>query len=142
MSLMNKKGFTLLELVVAVGIFAFAIYGILLLFINSATLDNTNRNKTIATSHAETALEYIRSLGFSTTRQNLCSGKGSWSLPLQTINLSGLNNEEPINITTIPPDCQDCCTTNPLDITVTVTWKDMAQAITRTLALGTSISND
>ncbi len=146
MSLMNKKGFTLVELLMAVAILAFAMSGILLMFINCAFLDQANRNKSIATIHAETAMEYIRSQTFSTIQNNLCTSVVSplvpepvtWSLGPATLNLSGLTSES-INATTT----SNCCSRIPLDwldITVEVKWKDRAQTNERNLKLGTSIS--
>jgi len=145
MSLMNKKGFTLSELLIAAAIFAFAMSGILLMFINCAFLDQANRNKSIAIIHAETAMEYIRSQTFSTIRNNLCTSVVSplvpepvtWSLGPATLNLSGLTSESINAITT-----QTCCSRIPLDwldVTVNVSWLDKGQR-SRSLALGTSIS--
>jgi prepilin-type N-terminal cleavage/methylation domain-containing protein len=141
MSLTNKKGFTLPELLIAAAIFAFAMSGILLMFINCAFLDQANRNKSIATIHAETAMEYIRSQTFSTIQNHLCTSEVppvpvSWSLGPATLNLSGLTNES-INATTT----LICCSKSPLDwldITVKVEWE--AQKKTRSLELKTSIS--
>ena len=141
MSLMIKKGFTLVELLIAAVIFAFAMSGILLMFINCAFLDQANRNKSIAATHAETALEYIRSQTFSTIKSHLCTSEVppvpiSWALDPVTLNLSGLTNES-INATTT----LICCSENPLDwldITVKVEWE--AQKKTRSLELETSIS--
>ena len=139
----SKKGFTLPELLIATAIFAFAISGILLMFINCAFLDQANRNKSIATTHAETAMEYIRSQTFSTIQKYLCTSDVlpvpvSWSLDPATLSLSGLTSES-INATTT----QACCSGNPLDwleITVEVKWKDRAQTNERNLKLVTSIS--
>lgn len=141
MSLMNKKGFTLIELLIAAAIFAFAMSGILLMFTNCAFLDEANRNKSIATIHAETAMEYMRSQDFSTIQNNLCSGgvPTDWNL-LSSLNLSlpsGFTNES-IKATTT----QNCCSESPLNwlvITVEVSWLDKGQR-SRSLTLGTSIS--
>jgi len=142
----DKKGFTLLELVLAIGIFASAMAAILLLFINCAILDNANRNKSIAISHAESAMEYIRSQSFSTNQNHLCSSGNPvpWDVtqtllnpPNTQANLIALTSET-INITTT----QSCCSKDPLDrldVTVNVAWSDRGQR-SRNLALGTSIS--
>lgn len=136
-----KNGFTLPELLIAAAIFAFAMSGILLMFINCAFLDQANRNKSIATIHAETAMEYIRSQTFSTIQSHLCTSEVhpepvTWSLNPVTLNLSGLTNES-INATTTPI----CCSENPIDwleITVRVEWD--AQKKRPFLELVTSIS--
>ena len=136
-----KKGFTLVELLMAAAILAFAMSGILLMFINCAFLNQANRNNSIATIHAETAMEYIKSQTFSTIQNHLCTSGVSpvpvtWSLDPATLNLSGLTSES-INATTT----QTCCSRSPLDwldITVRVEWE--AQNKTRSLELRTSIS--
>jgi len=138
MSLTNKKGFTLPELLIAAAIFTFAMSGILLMFINCAFLEEANRNKSIATIHAETAMEYIRSQSFSTIQNKICLGGAPTSWDLEpTLNLRDLTNEG-INVTTT----QNCCSRNPLDwldVTVNISWLDKGQR-SRSLALGTSIS--
>lgn len=134
MSLMNKKGFTLIELLIAAAIFAFAMSGILLMFTNCAFLDEANRNKSIATIHAETAMEYIKSQSFTTIQNNLCNNNGIWSLTA-ILNPVGLTNEG-INVSCT----QNCCNNlNWLDMTVNVSWFDKGQR-SRSLTLGTSIS--
>lgn len=137
----KSKGFTLLELIIASGIFAFVISGILILFINSSILDNANRNKSIAVSHAETTMEYIRSMHsqdhFDTILNSLCSlgNSTTWDLT-STLNLSGLSNET-VTVTT----SSDCTNSNLtlLDYTVNVAWLDRGQR-SRSLVIETAIS--
>jgi len=137
-NLTNKKSFTLSELIIATAIFAFAITGILQMFISCAFLDQANRNNNIAIVHAETALEYIKSLSFNTIQNNICLNGAPVTWDLQpTLNLRDLTNEG-INVTTTA----SCCSRNPLvwlDITVNLSWLDNLQR-ERSLVLGTSIS--
>ncbi len=153
---MNKKGFTLPEVLIAAAIFAFAIAAILKMFIGCAFLDQTNRNKGVATTHAEFVMEdimeYMRNNTDSDPLASLqttidppeVGGEGAWNWDSDTIcNRLGctspcvypcvLNNE---SIAT----SYNTNTTNPLEITVLVSWKDRAQTNTRSLELKTLIS--
>ena len=59
----NRKlvfGFTLLELMVAVGILAVAITGLLAAFINASLLSLANRNKIIAINDGQYVLEKVK----------------------------------------------------------------------------------
>ena len=142
MSLTNKKGFTLVELLIAAAILAFAMSGILLMFINCAFLDQANRNKSIAATHAEFVMEdimeYMRSGDIVPLQDDIDDGTWTWgdsatiSTKLGCASSSVLNSE---SITTAYVD-----ETNPLDVTVTVSWKDRAQANARDLTLETLIS--
>lgn len=137
----TNKGFTLVELLIATAIFAFVMSGILLMLISCASLDEANREKSIATIHAETAMENIRSQGFATIQANYPPGGTSYALNLTGLNITNPLTNENINFTT-----QYCCdsTGNPnclncLNITVNVLWLDKGQR-NRNLTLGTSIS--
>ena len=59
------KGFTLLELMVAVLILLTAILGLLSVFINCIFLNETNRNMVTAANDAQYVLEQIKSLPYS-----------------------------------------------------------------------------
>ncbi len=138
MSLMNKKGFTLVELLIAAAIFAFAMSGILLMFINCAFLEQTNRNKSIATIHAESVMEdimeYMRNNELSSLQDDIDLGEWNWDSDTIVSKCSTvINDSESITTTYVTA-------TNPLDITVTVSWKDRAQTNTRSLKLETLIS--
>lgn len=54
-----KAGFTLMELMVAVGILAVAIIGLLSVFISVSFLSQANRNKIIAINDAQYVLEKV-----------------------------------------------------------------------------------
>ena len=149
MGLMNKKGFTLVELLIAAAIFAFAMSGILLMFTNCTFLDQANRNKSIATIHAEFVMEdimeYMRNNDLDSLQTQI-EEELAWNWDTNTIgNRLGCN----------PPGCNPPyvypCVLNsesitticvhdskPLDITVTVSWKDKTK--TRSLKLKTLIS--
>lgn len=104
------KGITLVEALLAVAILAFAIAGLLLLFINCMFLNDANRNLTIACAHAQFAMEEIKSADFASISSQ------TWnSVTIASKGLTLLNNES-IIIVVIGPE--------PLDVRVTVNWKD------------------
>ena len=61
----SRKGFTLVELLVAVAIVAFAVCGILSLYVACFGLTKTSRNMSIATNAAQALMEQIRSSDFN-----------------------------------------------------------------------------
>jgi prepilin-type N-terminal cleavage/methylation domain-containing protein len=143
---LSKKGFTLIELLIATAIFVFAASGIVYMFINCAFLDQANRNKSIATTHAEFVMEdimeYMRTNNVSSLQTQIETPNLAWNWNTNTMgSKSGcaspyaypcvLNSE---SITTTCVHGSD-----PLDVTVTVSWKDRAQANTRSLQLETLI---
>lgn len=139
----SNQGFTLPELLIAAAIFAFAMAGVLKLFASCVSLDQSNRNKSIAVAHAESAMEYLKSQSFTTLEGNLCSVglPQTWTINHNTLNLEGcgLPNEGTINVTTTA----QCCGSSPLDllnITTEVSWRDRVEANERNLQLVTSIA--
>ncbi len=162
MSLTNKKGFTLSELLLAAAIFAFAMSGILLMFVNCSFLDQANRNKSIATAHAEFVMEDIMEYMRNNTDLTPISSlegeidDGTWNWDLCTIcNELACNspslclvpckgypcvlNGESITTTytdvVFPED-----PTKITEITVTVNWQDREQVNPRSLELKTKIT--
>lgn len=134
----RKKGFTLVEVLIAVAIFVFAMAGILHMFITCAFLNQANRNKSIATIHAEFVMEdimeYMRNGDLISLQGNISSGMWNWD-----------QGDIESNCTTIINDSEEIATscinaTNPLNITVEVSWKDKAQTKIRSLELKTLIS--
>lgn len=121
----SDKSFTLVELLLAAVILAFVLTGLLALFISCIFLNETNRNTTIATSHAQFAMEEIKNTTFTSI------AGATWnSATIQTKGLVPLNSETiVINVAGI----------NLLDITVTVNWKDRGTR-DRTMSLETLIS--
>jgi prepilin-type N-terminal cleavage/methylation domain-containing protein len=107
----NKKlGFTLSELLVSAAILSFVFSALLLLFINAGFLNEANRNKTIAVSHAQFALEEVKNTLFTDI------ASATWnSATIVSKGLVPLNNES-INIVVTG--------TKPKDVRVTVNWRD------------------
>ena len=127
----NNKSFTLPELLIAAIIMAVAFLMILTIYANSSYLDEAGRNLIVATSHADFVMEDIRNTTFSSISTNINSGNWNWnSTNITAAQLTPMNNE---SIAT------QVSGTNPLDVTVTVTWRDSQQK-NRTKVLETLIS--
>lgn len=105
-----KKGLTLSELLLALMILAFTLTGLLALFINCIFLNESNRNLTIAISHAQFALEDLKNTTFASI------ASATWdSATISAKGLVPLNNEFiSINVSG----------TTSLDIQVIANWKD------------------
>lgn len=116
------KGFTLSELLLAAAILAFVLAGLLALFIKCLSLNDSNRNLTVAVTHAQYIMEEIKDAceqNFALAQANITNG--NWNLSraqLQSApyNLSALNDE---TISTAVTQ-----SANPLGVSVTVSWKD------------------
>jgi prepilin-type N-terminal cleavage/methylation domain-containing protein len=143
---LSIKGFTLMELLIVAAIFAFVTSGILSMFIGAAFLDQANRNKGIATIHAESVMEdimeYMKSGDISPLQTAITSGAWNWNSAAICAKLGCSSscaypcvlNSESITTTWVNDSL------DPLHVKVMVSWKDRAQANTRALALETLIS--
>jgi len=111
MTLKQNKGFTLVELLVAVYVLLIGICGILSLFINSMSSIQSSWDLTTATTHAQYILEEMQSIN------NLGEIElTDWSQWAQKQNLNTLP-EETFNVTySDPPN-------DPLDIQVVDQWQ-------------------
>lgn len=148
MKLLNR-GFTLTELILTTAILVFALTGLLMLFINCLILNESNRNLTIAISHAEYAMENIKNAGSIENIRNKINN-GDWDLNTNGINNMGLQALTGESITTcccVPPctqanPCLGSCPsgTNPLGIYLRVDWQDRNQRA-RNICLSTLFTN-
>lgn len=131
---LRNSGFTLAELLLASGILAFTLTGLLTLFINCSLLNEANRNLAIAVSHASYIMEEIRGVGFTGLEARI--NNGDWDLNAQGIqtiyNLTPLDNE------TI--DASPTQSGNPLGVSVRVDWFDRGQR-SRNIVLNTLITD-
>lgn len=59
---MRERGFSLIEVLVATAILMFVVIGILTMFSSRMTLDKFSKNRMIALSLAQEAIEYLRAL--------------------------------------------------------------------------------
>lgn len=111
---LSGRAFTLTELLLAAAILAFVIAGLLMLFINCAFLNDANRNLTIATAHAQFAMEEIKNTTFASI-DSTYNNVDWYSAELQSKELVPLNTEK-VHF--------DVTGTDSLDVKVTLTWKD------------------
>jgi type II secretory pathway pseudopilin PulG len=113
---LSLTGFTLSELLLAAVILAFALSGLLTLFVNCMFLNESNRNLTIATGHAQYVMEEIKNTNFAALKTKIDNGDWDWDgQDIGSKGLTALSNE---SIDT------NATGTDPLDVTVTVNWKD------------------
>lgn len=128
----KNRGFTLSELLLACAILAFVLTGLLVLFINCIFLNEANRNLSVATGHAQYAMEEIKDTDFDSIKTKGDNGDWDWcdSATITSKGLTPLNNEC-INT--------GVTGTEPLDIVVTVSWQDL-KGRNRNIALETLIT--
>lgn len=65
MKLLDDRGFTLAELMIAAGILAFVLVSLLLIFINCIFLNELNRNFTLAYNAIQSKMEEVKGVGFN-----------------------------------------------------------------------------
>jgi len=110
------RGFTLWELMVAAGILAFLLSGMLLVFVNCIFLNQSNRNLTIALSHSQFAMEEVKSASsLSVILASYPTGTCWSSANLTAKGLAPIDNESV---------CFSVSGTTLLDVVVTTSWKD------------------
>jgi Tfp pilus assembly protein PilE len=113
-----QKGLTLIEVLIAAAVLIVSCSLVFLLFTNCIILNESNRNLTLAVSHAQYILEEIKNTNFSSIKTSIDGGTWDWTIAtLSGHELTALTNEE---ITTSEAG------TDPdlLNITVTVNWQD------------------
>lgn len=123
------KGLTLAEVLIAMVFLVFVLTGMLALFIHCAFLNEANRNLVIATSHAQFAMEEVK----STTFLGVSPGYNGFCWNTAGITAKGLSPLRDENL------CFRVTGTTDLDVTVTVNWLDL-RSRARTTALETIIS--
>lgn len=113
-----RKGFTLAEALLGMVILTFALVSVLALFANCVILNESNRNLTIAVSHAQFVMEEIKNTKFA----NISSGDWDWDpTQIATKGLSALTNEL---ITTMISLETDDLLDDLWDVAVSVEWYD------------------
>lgn len=133
-----KQGFTLSELLLASGIMAFVLVGLLQLFITCIFLNESNRNLSVATAHGQYVLEEMKNTNFTNFKIGSINADTYWDWNSVTINSKGLGA---LNSEAITTDAAwvDAGTKDRLDITVTLSWKDFGLR-ERSLVLRTLIT--
>lgn len=109
-TMIRNKGFTLVELLLAVFILALAIGGALLLFVSSMVSSEMAWDTTVATSHAQNILEEMQT---RPTREGITSV--DWHAWADAQGLNTLPGEK-IDVVIVDPSV------NPLNIHLTVHW--------------------
>ncbi len=113
----SQTGFTILEVMIAMAIFAIGILGIAKLYIKSQTGNTSARTITQGTTYAQDRIERLMSLPYDSIATNTATVTGASSN--ETYNISWtVTNNEPV--------------TNTKQIALTVTWND--QGRTRTFS--------
>ena len=136
--IINKKGFTLAELMIAAFILTFVLSGLLLLFTNCMLLNDASRNLSVAISHGEYVMEQISATTFTGLETRINNG-GANGWDLTTANLQA----SPYNFMTLPTE--NVVTSvfqsgNPLGVSVVVNWQDRGQK-NRSTELRTYLTN-
>ena len=127
----QTNAFTLPELLLTAAILAYSISAILVTYINSIALNEASRNLTTAVSHADYVLENIRNMAFASIAVNISNGAWNWDATAITAKgLTALNSES---------TAVTSSGANPLDVVVTVSWKDL-NSRGRSRAVKTTIS--
>ncbi len=127
----DVSGFTLAELLIATLILSFALTQMLILFMNCVASNEASRNLSTAVTHAEFVLEDVRNTAFSGVAAAIGNGTFNYA-NAATVTAAGLQALKNETITT------QSSGTNPLDVTVTVSWQDHGGR-TRTRSLQTLI---
>ncbi|MBI3618229.1 MAG: prepilin-type N-terminal cleavage/methylation domain-containing protein [Candidatus Omnitrophica bacterium] len=83
----DQKGFTLVEVLIAVGILAVVIVGLLQLFVYCSNLAEAAGNTTLAVNEAQNKMEEIRNHDFNSIATDYASG----GTPGNTFTLTSLN---------------------------------------------------
>lgn len=127
----TDAGFTLPELLLTAAVLAYSVSIVLMCFINTTAINQQSRDLTAATTHAELVMESIKNSSFANIPTSITAGTWTWNTATITSNgLTALNSE---SMTTSYSGA------NPLDISVTVTWKDI-KGRSRSKVLRTLIS--
>ncbi|OGW80895.1 MAG: hypothetical protein A3G33_05795 [Omnitrophica bacterium RIFCSPLOWO2_12_FULL_44_17] len=124
----SKTGFTLMETVIAIGLFAIALFGILSLIDSSLSLGEFSENRSKAINKARQVMEEVRTV-IENNGLSITHGADSWATWISA-NISSTIPSEQISVTfpgvsgTIP---------NPLPVKVNVSWSEKGKMITHSV---------
>ena len=92
--IISRKGFTFIEILLAVGFLVFTLASSLALFANCILLNEHNRSLSTAVSHAQYVMEEIKGAPFSSAKTNIDNGNWDWDTSdIAAKGLSFLDNE-------------------------------------------------
>ena len=119
----NAKGFTLIEVMVAIGIFSIAIFGTLALIGQSMSFGKYTSNQTIAANEARRVFENVRRVAdlnglASVASTNFNETLSNSTLQSGTITVTDLSGNALTN------------NADPLPVRVTVSWIQKGQTLT------------
>ena len=112
----SSQGLSLAELLMAAAILAFALCGLIALFVNCSGLNKANRNLSTAVSHVQYVMETIKYTPFADIQTNI--DNATWNFTKTQINANGLIALRNEAIATTATG------TRPIQVTVTATWQD------------------
>ena len=109
----SKRGFTLLETVMGMGLFATALFGILMVLVESLAFGKYAQDRTIAIHEARRVVEDIRRIADTSGLASLVGA--SWTsseLPSETISVTDFSNQALQN------------NADPLSVRVNIGWNE------------------
>ena len=142
LNLRRHKGITLVELLLAAAMLSLVCSMLFLLFVNCILLNEFNRNRTIAATHAQYILEDIKDSDFIGLEAAI--NAGNWDLNTAAIEAQ-FDPGDASDFIPLENEAIDTAVTDIgvaaslLDITVTVTW-DSRGGEARTISLETLIA--
>jgi Tfp pilus assembly protein PilV len=132
MKVRSKKGFVLPEVMLAAAIAAFAVCGILLMYVTAMDLIRTSKNDSIAISAAQGLIEEIRNTPFP--KIALTPGEDEQGFSGLTFTVAGIASSSGlVSVDDTDPEL--------LLVTVSVRWRPAGRAVDSTVGLVTQVAN-
>ena len=110
-----RKALTLIEVLIALAVLVVAFSSIMLVFASCIALNDSSRNRTIATEHARYVMEDIKNTDFNIVKNN---GNSLWNWSSSVLVGEGLTVLDSESVVTTVSG------TDLLDVVVTVNWQD------------------
>ena len=110
----SQRGFTLVEVMISVGVLAFVIVGLLQLFVYCSTLADAAGNTTVAVNEAQTKMEEIRNHDFDSIAADYASG----GTPGNTFSLSSPSGTGTVTVSQVGGSSQ------LLQVQIDVNWQN------------------
>jgi len=139
----SKKGFVLPEVMLAAAIAAFAVCGILLMYVTAMDLIRTSKNASIATNYAQRVMEQVRNTSFKDIPDMIIIENGTNYLPV-VINpvITRWNFPLPVVILPVSNCLVQVDFSNPelLLVTISVSWRQSNRTVDSTMELVTQVA--
>lgn len=115
-NLQENRAFVLSEVLLAAAILGLALSGLLALFLACGLLNESNRNRNVAMSHAQYVMEAIKNTDFDDIEDSINAGNWDWNEgEIENAGLAKIRGEV-IDVGVSGSD--------PLEVNATVTWND------------------